>query len=327
MQRVGVLVPIFRRGGLVRVAAIVALIVVAAFLAACDSLLGGGSAEPVIGVDNPGHPRDNTPRILEAKMPGVATASDYRAVLDYSNSSSGYVCAETKVAGKFKVLILAPDNSQYQYTITSPNSYITMPLSRGNGGYTIDFYQNVYGDSYAALFQKRIEVNLNDSNLPFLYPNQYVEFGSKDKLVQLSEDITKDATSEIEAINAIYMWCVTHISYDYDKAANIQPGYLPNNNDTISTSTGICFDYAVLCASMLRVQGIPCRLEIGYCGQAYHAWISVYSSENGVIRREISFSPSAWTRLDPTFDSAGKGTGDITRIIGDGSNYRPIYYY
>jgi hypothetical protein len=31
--------------------------------------------------------------------------------------------------------------------------------------------------------------------------------------------------------------------------------------------------------------------------------------------------------MDPTFDSSNKGQGDISKIIGDGQNYLPMFYY
>ena len=46
---------------------------------------------------------------------------------------------------------------------------------------------------------------------------------------------------------------------------------------------GICFDYAALMTAMLRSQGIPTKLEIGYSGEVYHAWISTYIDEIGWV--------------------------------------------
>ena len=38
---------------------------------------------------------------------------------------------------------------------------------------------------------------------------------------------------------------------------------------------GICQDLAALAACMLRVQGVPTKLMVGYAGKMYHAWNSV----------------------------------------------------
>ena len=48
-------------------------------------------------------------------------------------------------------------------------------------------------------------------------------------------------------------------------------------------NTGICFDYAAVMATMLRTQAIPTRLEVGYAGEEYHAWVSTYIKDKGWI--------------------------------------------
>jgi len=59
---------------------------------------------------------------------------------------------------------------------------------------------------------------------------------------------------------------------------------------------------------MLRSQGIPCKLVVGYVGTAYHAWISVWSSDQGWIDGVIYFNGVAWQRMDPTLASTGGNT-------------------
>ena len=57
---------------------------------------------------------------------------------------------------------------------------------------------------------------------------------------------------------------------------------------------------------MLRSQRIPTRLEIGYAGTEYHAWISVYIKDIGWINGIIQFTGDTWTMMDPTFASTSK---------------------
>jgi hypothetical protein len=320
---------------------VIALMVACAlFLSSCsavetvvNSVTGGGDLTAAVPVDsdereNPGVPRDNTPVVWEPEQPGSAVAGDGNAVLDYSNAAYGYICAASYLGDtKVKVLVNAPDGNQYQYTISSGDTYITIPLSRGDGTYQVGVYQNMYDDQYVALFAQDVSVELSDQFYPFLYPNQYVDFSTGDATVQLSQQVTENATSEIEAVEQIYIYVAQTISYDTDKAASVAPGYLPKNDNTLATDTGICFDFASLTASMMRAQRIPCKLDIGYCGQAYHAWIEVYTTEKGWVRTKIEFSGDAWVLMDPTFDSANKGKGDISKIIGDGTNYQPLLYY
>jgi transglutaminase-like putative cysteine protease len=304
-------------------------------LVACSGLGAGGdsnlsSAVPADSPEraNPGVPRDNTPQVLVPEQPGTATEVSDKALLDYSNAASGYICAMSHLGDtKVKVLVDTPDLSQYQYTITTGERYITIPLSGGNGTYTVGVYENLQGDKYAAIFSVDIAVELDDEFYPFLYPNQIVEFAADDAATQLSQQVVENATSEVEAVDQIYMYVVQNFTYDYDKASSVAPGYLPNNSDTLAVQKGICFDFASLTAAMMRAQRLPTKLDVGYCGQAYHAWIEVYTKDAGWIRKKIEFVGNTWVRMDPTFDSANQGTGDISQIVGDGENYQPMFYY
>ena len=118
----------------------------------------------------------------------------------------------------------------------------------------------------------------------------------------------------LEKVAAIYNYVVRTLSYDYDKAATVQSGYLPNLDEVLRAKKGICFDYAALMTGMLRSQGIPCKLVIGYAGTVYHAWISVWSEDTGWIDSAIYFNGTTWQRMDPTFASTGGGVFDPNSI-------------
>ena len=125
----------------------------------------------------------------------------------------------------------------------------------------------------------------------------------------------------------IYDYVVNTLTYDAKKAASVQSGYLPVLDDVLAAKTGICFDYASLMVGMLRSQGVPCKLVVGYAGTAYHAWINVWTEETGWIDGVIFFNGSEWQRMDPTFASSGKGSEAIMKYIGDGSHYTTKYLY
>ena len=98
-------------------------------------------------------------------------------------------------------------------------------------------------------------------------------------------------------------------------------------DETLSTGKGICFDYSSLMAAMLRSQHVPTKLVVGYAKQAYHAWINVWSDEEGWITKEIHFDGNEWKLMDPTFASTGGQTDSVMQYIGNGKNYRPKYQY
>ena len=120
---------------------------------------------------------------------------------------------------------------------------------------------------------------------------------------------------------------VKNLTYDQQKAETVKSGYLPVLDTVLSSKKGICFDYAALMTGMLRSQGVPCKLVVGYAGTAYHAWISVYSEETGWVDGAIYFNGSTWQRMDPTFASSSNSSESVMKYIGDGSNYTTKYVY
>ena len=117
---------------------------------------------------------------------------------------------------------------------------------------------------------------------------------------------------------------IRNFTYDYDKAASVKSGYLPVVDEVFQSNTGICFDYAAVMASMLRTQNIPTRLEVGYVGEEYHAWISTYIKDVGWVNGIIEFDGSNWNLLDPTFASTSKSP---TNFITEDSKYLTKYVY
>jgi hypothetical protein len=77
---------------------------------------------------------------------------------------------------------------------------------------------------------------------------------------------------------------------------------------------------------MLRSQEVPCKMVVGYAGEVYHAWISVWTEENGWIDGAIFFDGHQWKRMDPTFASTGEGDPEIMEFILNGE-YRVKYLY
>jgi transglutaminase-like putative cysteine protease len=308
-----------------------ALIFIALCLAACVLLNACGDGGSLGSPANSGGKGTRPPdaKVLKVSQPGKKVKSNTKAVLDYSNIKEGYFCVKSKLGKtKVKVLVDKDDSLQYQYTIQNTKDYITIPLSLSNGSYKIGVWENIVKDKYAQIFTMTIDAKISDKFDPFLYPNQFVNFAKGDASTKLSTELATGADSDLDAINSIYDWVVENVTYDNQKAVTVvqQTGYLPDNTDTISTKTGICFDYAVLTASLLREQGIPAKLVIGYAGSAYHAWIEVASTEAGKVET-YNLKVNEFVRMDPTFNAASKGKQDLSSIIGDGNNYRDNYYY
>ena len=188
-------------------------------------------------------------------------------------------------------------------------------------------YENISGTKYATVLSIRFNVTLTDEFAPFLRPNQYVDYGVAPNTVAKARELTENLTEPLKKVQAVYDFVVNNITYDYQLAQTVQSGYLPVLDTVLASKSGICFDYASLMTGMLRSQGIPCKLVVGYAGTAYHAWISVWSEETGWVDGAIYFDGVSWQRMDPTFASSGRQSAAIKKYIGDASNYTEKYLY
>jgi len=264
--------------------------------------------------------RDNSVRCLVPSADGTSVAESDTYSIDYSHTDDGYVCV--KYNGPIDIIklrITGPDEVIYTYDLKTKD-YEVFPLTGGNGSYTVAIYENIEGTQYALAASEVIDVSISDELTPYLYPNQYVNFTKDSKAVQLASELVYSANDDLEAVSLIYNYIIDNITYDTPKAESRPTNYVPDIDEILDAKTGICLDYASLMCSMLRSQGIPTRLEIGYAADAYHAWISVYINGVGWVNGVVEFTGNTWTLMDPTF---GASTGDSTlkKFIGDGSNY------
>ena len=188
-------------------------------------------------------------------------------------------------------------------------------------------YENVSGTKYSTVLSLTTTVTLTDEFAPFLRPNQYVDYASAPNTVAKAAELTAGITDPLTKVEKIYNFVVKNLTYDRELAATVQSGYLPVLDSVLAAKKGICFDYAALMTGMLRSQGVPCRLVVGYAGTVYHAWISVWTAESGWIDGAIYFDGVSWQRMDPTFASSGKQSQSIMQYIGDGKNYTVKYIY
>ena len=293
----------------------------------CLLLWGCSGSSSASRKEHSGPPRDSTPKVLTPSADGVTVYQNDLASIDASNTSQGYVMVKYNGTNeKVKLQITCPDQSCYTYLISDRGAYDTFPLTAGNGSYALQVLENVAGDTYTVSLAQSINVSIEDEFLPFLYPNQYVNFHTDSKAVSKGSDLAKDTYSDLDVVQNIYNYVIKNISYDTEKAQNVSYGYVPDIDDTLSSKKGICFDYAALMTSMLRSQNIPTKLEVGYSGDAYHAWISTYIDDKGWVDDIIQFNGNTWQIMDPTL-AATNDSAAVKKYVGDGSHYIVKYTY
>lgn len=271
----------------------------------------------------------SVPSLAQVRTPqasGTTVFSNGNAVIDASNASQGYVMVKYS-GGTSRIKVRISKGTEYTYDLNTAGNYEVFPLTEGSGTYTIKVFQQVQGTSYAQVMSQTVTANIADSQSPFLYPNQFCNFNANSAVVAKAAELTGGISDPLAKVQAVYRYVIDHISYDYQKAASVQSGYLPVPDATLASGKGICFDYAAVMTSMLRSQDIPTKLVIGYTGGTYHAWVSVYLSGQGWVDNIIYFDGTNWRYMDPTFASSGKGDAAVSNYISNQANYQAKFTY
>ncbi|MBM6871671.1 transglutaminase-like domain-containing protein [Pseudoflavonifractor phocaeensis] len=262
---------------------------------------------------------------------GVTVYSNSKAAVDATNLAEGLV--SIKYTGgknvRIKVQITKTGGTTYTYNLNNSGTAETFPLTEGDGTYSIKVYENTSGTKYATAYSTSVTMKLRNELLPFLYPNQYVNFTDTSAVVSKAAEIVSaaNATTDVKKVEAIFNWVTKNFTYDYALAANPPVGYLPVVDSVLAAKKGICFDYSAVMASMLRSQNIPCKLVVGYAGTVYHAWINVYLEGTGWVDYYIYFDGENWTLMDPTFVSTSNGSMAIKKYVTNEANYSEKYAY
>lgn len=267
--------------------------------------------------------RGSTPMAYIGSADGVETYGNDSVIIDTSHKDEGYVMVSyTGSCEKVKFQLTGPNDVTYTYNLHG--GYETFPLTAGNGSYNMGVFENIEGTTYSTLFTQSIETSITDELKPFLYANQYVDFGTDSATAKIGEELAYTANNDLEVVENVYNYIISNFTYDYDKAKTVPKGYLPVVDEILKKKTGICFDYAAVMATMLRTQNIPTRLEVGYMLEEYHAWISIYIEDHGWINGIIEFDGTEWKLMDPTFASSSKKPLDF---IMETDKYTTKYVY
>ena len=226
----------------------------------------------------------------EAKYPAAPAKSpktNGKLRVDANHTNDGYFLASINKKSKKRMKMrVVKGNITLTYDINSNAEYECFPFQLGNGKYEISLYENISGKKYSAAGKINVSVKLTDPNGPFLYPNQYVNYNAETKAVQQADKLCKNKKPK-EAFNEICSFMKT-FGYDFLKANTIKAGELPDIDGSYNKRMGVCQDLSAIMIAMLRSQGIPSKLMIGYAGKQYHAWtVTIINGE------EVFYDPTA----------------------------------
>jgi hypothetical protein len=281
------------------------------------------------------HSTASPPTIVLPSAPGVDERTTERSTIDFSNISRGYFTVRySGSATRFVVRVTPPGDVQYTYDIPTPvgSRLMAFPLSRGSGAYTVTIHEGVAGStSMTTLDRAEFTANIGNEHAPFLMSNYFVNYNADSAVVTTARQLAAGCSNNVEVIQAVYNWFVDNIEYCNTTADRIRTNeiqsYVPDLGRLMREKRGICFDYASGMVAMLRSRGIPARLEVGYAGAEFHAWISAWTRETGWVNGWIRFSGSRWSLMDPTF-AAGRGDDNPGfREFMNAGNHNTLHYY
>ncbi|MBO5778447.1 MAG: transglutaminase domain-containing protein [Clostridia bacterium] len=249
--------------------------------------------------------------LLRPVASGTLVKSNTSAIIDYSHTDDGYIMVKftASTTVRLKVQVTGPTTT-YTYNI-KPQEWNVFPLSDGNGEYRLKVLKNVVDNRYSTVLSLNYTVKLKDEFAPFLRPNQYVNYENATATMNKAAELVQGKKTLLKKVEAIYSYVINNISYDYEEAATVANDYLPVLDEVLATKKGICFDYAALMTGMLRSQNIACQLVVGYADGAYHAWINVWSPDQGWINGSIFFDGVEWKLMDPTYAAGGSSPTGI----------------
>ena len=218
---------------------------------------------------------------------GADVRADGRLEIDASHMDMGYIMARTTKATKRGLkLRVSRGETQLNYDLNGGGDYETFPLQMGSGKYEVSLFENVKGNKYSSEGKVSLDVKLSNENAAFLAPNQYVNYELWTSAVQKSDELCADQPAQ-KVYEAVSKFMSTEFMYDFVRAKTIPSSALPEIDYCYENRMGICQDLAAVAVCMLRVQGVPAKLVIGYADDYYHAWCSVIMDG-----QEVMFDPT-----------------------------------
>ena len=175
---------------------------------------------------------------------GTAVEENEMCIIDYSHANLGYVMIKYKqsFSKTIKVQVFAGKNTDsYKYNI-KPGRYEVIPLTEGNTTYKITVNTQTEGNTYLVVMSKTIQVKLKNQFVPYIRPNQYVNYNKKTKVVKKAARITKKSKTELAKVRKVYKYVISQYKYDRKLAKTVKNDYLPNLDQIYKKKKGICFD-------------------------------------------------------------------------------------
>ena len=215
---------------------------------------------------------------------GTVVETDGKLVIDASQMDQGYVmcCVSAPTENTLMMRVTYSSGAVLDYVLDNTGGYDVIPLQLGSGNYEFALYENVSGTKYSSEGKITLSVQLSDENAPFLAPNQYVDYARTTNAVVKSDELA----TQSDIYQAVCDFMTNEFQYDFARAEMITKSkqfVLPEIAECFDARAGVCQDLSAIMVCMLRVQGIPAKLIIGYADRYYHAWTTALVDGKAVL--------------------------------------------
>lgn len=242
--------------------------------------------------------------------------------IDCSRAAQGLVAVEFNEPapkGHLRVTVEnmdCQDEKQYTYYL-QPGVKEKFPLQMGRGEYRVTILEHVKDNLYRPLHRESFAVELTgDEGSLYLQSVQNIPWDGSAAVVTKARELAEKGGGLEEQICLIHDYIVENMVYDYQKVDRLSSDYLPDVEETLHSKKGICYDFSSLLAAMLRSQGIPAKLVMGYGKDinGYHAW------------NEVCLK-GCWQVVDVTSDIQHRAAGQPYNIFKNRATYEKAREY
>lgn len=243
----------------------------------------------------------------------IAAEAASNIAIDIKQASQGVVRISYEGLNKKTKVMVEKGSTKYYYDLKDEEDFF--PLQFGDGSYTVAVLENTSGTKYKVLTKKSFKADIEE-NAVYLKSTQPVLWDEDMEAVKLANSLAQGSKDSQKVVQAIYNYVVNNIDYDYNKIDKLSSDYTPDIDTILKDGKGICYDYSVLFAAMLRSQGIPAKLIKGYRDgmSAYHAWNEVYLD-------------GSWKVIDTTYDASLKKAGTSNQMFQNKNDYNKMKEY
>ncbi len=210
-----------------------------------------------------------------------------KLMIEVRKAEDGYITVKSDEELEKRIKIrIEKGNDKVTCDLLDVNEEVPYALTFGSGKYTIKIFENIEGNRYKVIKKFDLNVNIKNEKEVFLNSNNEVKWNEKDDAIKIARELTKDLKTEEEKIKAIYEYVILNMEYDFNKAETLNAFYKPDIDEILKDKKGICYDYSVVAAAMLRSVGVPTKLVKGYSeytGDTYHAWNEILIGDKWVV--------------------------------------------